>query len=121
MKHLDPSTDFEVRESEAEYLEEHSTYSLKLDDFLSSYMEINGVNYDTHATAWFTKTGINGAIEVYDLEIKNGFSIIDDAGNRIEGLALPKSLQEALYKLLEAQAIAQASLVPNYQWERDEA
>lgn len=93
---------------------------LKIDDILTKqYLEIGGIEYDTHATALLQRNGVTHHIEVVELERRSLHVIVHRTSGGIETIPVDlehfsKRLLTEIDRALEVEALRQAKL--SYEW-----
>lgn len=103
--------------------EDTNTYTLTIDDVLGkSYVKVKGIEFDTHATAYFTRAGLHGAPELVDLQTRSVSVVVysDCDGFGVETFRVDesqdwKAWQEDFEGEIEKIALTQA--IESFKWE----
>lgn len=100
------------------------TQTLVIEDVLAKkYIEVDGIEYDTHATARFIRRGENGPIELVDLETRSLYVIvyrtIGAENLPLDMEHLRSGIKDDIRRAIEAEAMRQASISPD--WEPEES
>jgi len=93
-----------------------SDSTLKIEDILATkYLEVSGIEYDTHATALLQRSGKTQDIEVVELERRSLYVVVHRTSGGIETIPIDlehfsKRLLAEIDRALEVEALRQAKL-----------